>query len=811
MSSRFEAPRLTASSALAACIMLTACGGGGGSGGSDVATPQPAASASLGLMRITISGIGGQMQSHAELLSGASGPQAHVALPTAMPAGLDVQQVSASTVDVGTRGAGGERYFTVAYQVRNAQFCNTPGTCAPYTVASHNLTLLAADVPGNIAGTAISNISLYDGSSAADTQALAPSLLPTHGMQFNSGTGAGVMVQPGLESLQVFTEDEVAAITLDPGATDLFPYGYVVRNVNTAASRALPASPTSNQWDGEVSFSFKLPLQATAKQDPYSITMIFQVIDDANTRVTESAEEQNPIGDVAADLRADTLGSVDLAVLGGRVAQTNIGDPVCTVRTAGAAGAPTATLASNAGHTVANAPYSIANVSPSAPINVGFCAPMNAADFSNFIVSGNQSGQRAAAGPYGGAFSANALNNILSFTPDQPFFPGETVSYTLTTGLTGSGGGGLPRAFNGSYVVGGVVPSSATYVQSSPFTGGGTPTAVAVGDFNGDGKLDFAVTWNSLSKVQILLNNGDGTFAAGPLMDIEAEPSALATADFDGDGQLDLIVVSQGLSISGAPPLITFLGSSVSSSLLVGNGAQGVAVGDFNGDGHPDVAVTNSFDGTVSILMNDGSGHFNTKAILPVGSGPDSEPLSPVVADFNGDGKLDLAVTLAPDQAVQLLINDGLGNFTAGPEHPVGGFTHALATGDLNGDGIPDLVVSILLGSSTPGFVTPLYGDGKGGFTAGPNLTTGFTPIAIFIGDLNGDAHADLMVVNESDPGTASILINNGKGGFANARSMAIGRDAEAVAAGDLNGDGRLDLVMANTNDDNVTIFTAQP
>ena len=115
--------------------------------------------------------------------------------------------------------------------------------------------------------------------------------------------------------------DEVSATSIprDSGATDLFPYGYVVSNVHTPGSRALPANPANSQWDGEVSFSFKLPLQSNPKLNPYSITMVFQVVDDANTRVTESVEEQNAPGDVAAGLRAATLGSVDLrGALNGR-------------------------------------------------------------------------------------------------------------------------------------------------------------------------------------------------------------------------------------------------------------------------------------------------------------------------------------------------------------------------------------------------------------------------------------------------------------------------------------------------------------
>jgi len=797
MGKHFAMSRPTILSALAVCMALTGCGG---SGGGDAATAPPAAH-SLGLMKITINDIGGQLQSHAEMLSGGSGPQAHVALPTAVPAGLDVQQVSASTIDVGTRGAGGERYFTVVYQVRNAQFCDTPGTCTPYSTASHNLSLVAANVPGNIDNTAISNLSLYDGSSDSDTQALAVNLLPTHGMEFNSAAGTGVLVRPGLESLQVFTEDEVAVIPRDPGATDLFPYGYVVRNVNTPASRALPASPANNQWDGEVSFSFKLPLQATAKQDPYSITLIFQVVDDANTRVTESAEEQTVAGDVASSLRAATLGSVDLTVLGGRVAQTNIGDPICTVRTAGPVATPTAYLANNAGLTLAAAPYGISGVSPTAPVNVGFCAPMNAAGFGNFIVSGNQSGLRVSGGPYGGSYSADALNNVLSFTPDQPFLPGETVSYTLIAGLSGISGGALAQAFTGSYVVGGVVLSSASYVQSTP-TGGGTgPVAVAVGDFNGDGKPDYAIVWHQSNAIQVRLNNGDGTFTAGPLITVTTAPVAIATGDFNGDGHLDLMVASAGSPLIGQPSKLSLLvnnGSgafSVASTITLPSSADELVVGDFNGDGHPDVAVT-EIGGTLLIALSDGSGHFTLMAPVSVGS----LPTYVQAADFNGDGKLDLAVTTLGDNAVRVLLNDGSANFTVGPAQAIGDAPSGMAAGDLNGDGIPDLAIS----TGTTGFIRLLFGDGKGGFTAGGNLTSGIGSGAVVIADLNGDGHPDLAAAT-------STLLGDGKGGFGAARTAPAAVNTSIVGAGAFNGDGRIDLVELNNSANNVGIFTSQP
>ncbi len=248
------------------------------------------------------------------------------------------------------------------------------------------------------------------------------------------GAGTGVTVQPGYESLQVYSEDEISGITLDSGATGLLPYGYVVKNVNTPGSRMLPANPANNQFDGQLAFSFKVPLQGHAQaDDPYSIILIFQVVDDSNTRVTQSAEEQTYAGDAIATARAVALGSTDLAVLGGRVAETPIGDPICTVRTAGAAGAPTATLVDNGNNaTLASTPYNLQFLADNTTLEAGFCTPMNAGGFGTMVVSGSQSGTRVSGGIYTGSYSGGGSNR-LSFTPDaaHPYFIGEQVSYTL--------------------------------------------------------------------------------------------------------------------------------------------------------------------------------------------------------------------------------------------------------------------------------------------------------------------------------------------------------------------------------------------
>ena len=793
--------------AAAACALLTACGGGGGS---DAASAPPAAHG-LGLMKITISGIGGgQMSSHAELLSGGSGPQAHVAMPTAIAAGLDVRQAAASTVDSGVRGNGGERYVTVVYQVRNAQFCAAPGTCTAYSSASHNLTLVAANTAGNIADTAISGISLYDGSSDGATQALATSLLPTHGMEFDTGSGAGVTVQPGLASLQVFTEDEVSAANLarDSGATDLFPYGYVVSNIHTPGSRSLPANPAANQWDGEVSFSFKLPLQSDPKRDPYSVTLMFDVVDDANTRVTQSTEEQGFAGDIAASLRAATLGSVDLAVLGGHVTQTNIGDPVCTVRTAGAAGAPTATLVNNAGVSAASAPYNLQGASATMTINAGFCAPMDLATVTpaTFVVSGSQSGQRTAAGAYSGSYAANALGNVLSFTPGKPFFPGETVTYTLNTGLGGIGGANLSQAFTGSYTVAtgsaaGLVPSTGTFGNTtSPAVSLGS-FAIAVGDFDGDGRLDMVAANDSAGTVSILHNNGDGTFtvtgtpAAGPSV------WSIAVGDFNGDGHPDVAVVNQIFDGDNTPSTVSILlndghgNLALSGTVPVGQDGDAIAIGDFNGDGHPDLAVGSvnaaGTAGAVVILLNDGSGGFTVH-----GYGPPLDIVADSIAvgDFNGDGALDVAL-VGQIGGVTVLLNDGAGNLTMDNTFTTGNLPRAVVAADFNGDGKMDLATANGGFFGSPATASILLGDGKGGFAPNVEVPTGVQGRAITAGDFNGDGYPDLAVANLGDD-TTSILLNNGHGVFSPGSTLATVGSPEGITTGDFDGDGRLDVAV---------------
>jgi hypothetical protein len=176
------------------------------------------------------------------------------------------------------------------------------------------------------------------------------------------------------------------------------------------------------------------------------------------------------------------------------------------------------------------------------------------------------------------------------------------------------------------------------------------------------------------------------------------------------------------------------------------------------------------------------------------------------VADFNGDGKLDLAVAnLSSSNSVNLLLGNGDGSFHAAP-NVVPGLSRSVAVGDFNGDGKPDLAVAGLLRSR----VSVVLGNGDGSFQAPKNYAVGTNPSSVAVGDFDGDGKPDLVVANTGSD-TVSVLLGNGDGTFQAAQQLPVPSDPISLAVGDFNGDGRLDVVTGNGGDSISVLLNALP
>lgn len=226
-----------------------------------------------------------------------------------------------------------------------------------------------------------------------------------------------------------------------------------------------------------------------------------------------------------------------------------------------------------------------------------------------------------------------------------------------------------------------------------------------------------------------------------------------------------------------------------------------IAVADFNGDGNLDIAVANRSSNDISVLLGKGNGTFATEVKYSAGTGgPD--PDSIVAADVNGDGKPDLIVADLGTHSVSVFINTGTGTFNPAAIYSVGNSPTAVAVADLNGDGFPDIAVT----NSADNTVTILFNSGSGTFTTGGLYGTSTTPSDVVIADFNGDSRPDLAITNQG-ANNVSILLNQGSGTFAAAKNYCVANASGSctsaspvsLVAIDLNGDNAPDLAIAGS------------
>jgi hypothetical protein len=374
-------------------------------------------------------------------------------------------------------------------------------------------------------------------------------------------------------------------------------------------------------------------------------------------------------------------------------------------------------------------------------------------------------------------------------------------------------------------VPGATMPS---FAAQHSFAAGSGAGSVAVTDMNGDGRLDLVIVNTGANSLSVIFNTtepGDAvpSFAAQQVFGAGIAPTFVAAADLNGDGKPDLVLANTTANAISVLFNRTAVGAALASFATgqivdTGNGPSSVAITDMNGDGKPDLVIAYTDDNTVAVLRNQtvpgtATAVFAARQVFIGGNAPSSL----AAADLNGDGRPDLIVGNASGSMVSVILNPGTWNaaatkFSGSPSVTAGSLPVSANVADINGDGIPDVVVanlggdtvSVLLGTISPGAATPV-------FALRQSFGTGVGPRASTVADLNGDGKPDLITANEID-NTVSVLLNTTAAGAATAsfgtrQDFGTGAFPFSVEAADLNGDGKPDLVVANAHDNTISVL----
>lgn len=364
-----------------------------------------------------------------------------------------------------------------------------------------------------------------------------------------------------------------------------------------------------------------------------------------------------------------------------------------------------------------------------------------------------------------------------------------------------------------------IVASSGAQVSFHPalnYPVGEKPEGGLLFDYDGDGDLDLLVTSERPDKIEFLMNDGAGSFVGGGSVTTGSgtSPEGLAVGDFDGDGDLDLVAA---LFSANAVQLVWNGGAGVftlGGTFAVGVEPSIVVAADFDGDGLADAAVNNRVSGDMSVLLNDGAGGFAPAVHYAVGD----ETRCIAVGDITGDGWPDLAVSARDSRLVRMFRNDGDGAFQILRDLSLGTTLepHGVALADLDGDGALDVVTASSGGNELQEHPSVFLQNNGGriGIWVGPingTVLPGVSPRGIVAADFDLDGHIDVATAN-ADTNDVSICRNGGIGIFFLPVIYAVGENPEALvaAAGDLDGSGSADIVTFNRDSNSVSVLLNQ-
>ena len=444
----------------------------------------------------------------------------------------------------------------------------------------------------------------------------------------------------------------------------------------------------------------------------------------------------------------------------------------------------------------------------------------------------------------GTSFNTTPANNIVYFGAVQTQVSSATQTQLVVTVPKGATYqpisitvNGLTAYSNAPFIV--TFPSSqiidtTSFASKLDFTTGTTPYWVAIGDVDGDGKPDIVVVNSNDNTISVFRNTSisgsitASSFASKVDFTTGSNPKCVVIGDVDGDGKPDLVVtnwISQTVSVfrnTSTPGSITASSFAPKVDFTSGGSAQCVAIGDVDGDGKPDLVVTNWGSNTVSVFRNTSvPGSITTNSFAPKVDFPTGSYSGGVaIGDLDGDGKLDFVVTNWGDNSVSVFRNTSTsGSITASSfaskvDFTTGTNPRSVAIGDVDADGKPDLVatnytsntISVFKNTNTSGSIT------ASSFASKVDITTGLGPEDVAISDVDGDGKPDLVVANWNG-GNVSIFRNTSTSGSITASSFAskvdfrVGESPYNIAIGDVDGDVKPDIVTANMNSSSVSVL----